>query len=161
MNTIKNFLILSVIFIGVTFMTLFFPDPAEARVKTIWPDEFILRHSCEYRQRPNFFKSADTRSCKAWAPLNIKIGKRITKIVYKHMGNDSTTSTSVMLVRLKYGDDEEVMATASSTDGSGININVETADIDYPVVKRGYRYYLLINSNNKYSEIKGIKVFYQ
>jgi hypothetical protein len=141
----------------------------EAGVVTIWPHEFgqtyhwlLSSAESEYRfQRSGYFiRGVGTNSCYLFAPVDLAVGKRVTKLKLYALGQDESASTFANIVRIKMGQQPESMAVVWAEGESGLRAETETT-INSAEVKRNYLYFVEIFVRNEYSYIYGVKVYYR
>ena len=140
--------------ISVALMT---PVVAQAGSIKIWPDQLKpMVPSGPYQQTISI-------ACNGtfYAPLNLPVGAKITKVTYYHYGEAAPAGTSLGIFRLKMGNAREQLAGEASTDSTAAIIPVDlpiTGDLS---IRAGYRYYVGIVSDNENSFFMGAKINYQ
>jgi hypothetical protein len=142
---------------------------ADAGVKTIWPDKLKpMANNQNSNKAPGWAGSALPTSSPGsyvefYANVNLPVGTKITGMRYFHRGLGSDPLTMVRLYRVKFGRFPDVIIGAESKDGNDTIIPVDgTLDPSTDrYVRRGFRYFLYIVSNNSDSTMWGVKVFYQ
>ena len=150
------FVIIVMAFVFVNFTAI----GSIAGVKNIRPDQLKIE-----RTTYAFFQSAENVASLGdfvyWtAVVKLPVGKRITKLKYYHYGSGGP-NTRVSIMRKKMGELPQTVAERLCYDNTGSVISVEDTEIDYPVIKSGYTYYIRARSANFDSKIHGIKIIYQ
>jgi len=133
-----------------------------AGVIKIWPDQLrVSEPNSDYGQDVNV-----ARNGHFYAPLNLPVGARITKITYYHWGGDPDVGylpaqTGLEISRMKMGNVDEGLGMGVSTDSTGMVIPVNVTLLGDQIIKAGYRYYIEIWSENMDSYLLGVKINYQ
>jgi hypothetical protein len=137
-------------------VALLIPMIAEAAVLQIWADQ--LRPTVPNNPYSQGIFAATSGAF--YAPFTLPIGARITQITYYHYGEIDPANTEFFLFRLKMGYGREQLAGGSSTDFSATIIPVIVTITGDPVIKKGYRYYIGVTSDNADSNFLGVRITY-
>ncbi len=143
-------------------LLLALPVVSQAGVAIVWPDSFSVVDSAdEVVKAPDGMRATGaTTNAEFVAPVNIPIGRTITRLAYFHLGYNTASGTTVTLYRIWLGKEAEEMASASSTDDTGTIITVVDTTIDTPVVAPGYRYFVKAKSVDSDAAILGVRIIF-
>jgi hypothetical protein len=81
------------------------------------------------------------------APVTLPVGRTIVKVIYYHTGTRLPYS-SLRIMRVKTGETPERLGNKSSTDAAGTPITVNVPITGDPIIRGGYRYYILVSVNS-------------
>jgi hypothetical protein len=143
--------------IPLILVALMIPAIVEAGSIKVWPDQVKPISPLT----PYYHSIAGVTNNIFEVPLALPVGARIIKVSYYHLGGASPAETRVVLRRLKLGGDGGEIADQSSTDATSTIITVDVPITGDPIVKAGYRYYLVIECTNGNSYFMGAKIIYQ
>jgi hypothetical protein len=96
-----------------------------------------------------------------FASFTLPVGARIVKVTYYHAGGSAPVATGLQIARTKMGMVPELLADQTSTDVTGVPIPVDVPITGDPVIKAGYRYFIMAGSSNANSLLMGVKIIYQ
>jgi hypothetical protein len=146
------------------------PHLAEAGAIYIWPYEFGTSwdtgiSSAESADRfvstgYSISGTQEGKRCTLFAPVDLPVGKTVTKLRYYNRGIDGTAHTTASLNRCKMGSSPKMMAFAQSKGSTGKR-TVTVKKIEYAEVESNYLYFVEITVANQYSTIYGVKVHYE
>jgi hypothetical protein len=149
--------------LGAAMLALLATGTAEARTKRIWPDQLQpMKPGETYWVMPTLAMSSSAGQG-FWAPVSLPAGSRITSIVYYHANFDGVSlgdTSEVTLYRTKMGVEPENLGEGSCGPlSSGTLVPVTISSFTDPVIRAGYRYFLLaIPSAN--AGFGGIEIHY-
>ena len=130
------------------------PAVAQAKSLTIWPDQFKpLEPNSQHWQDVTMIANGYF-----YAPFTLPLGAKITKVIYYHEGEES--STQVRIYRVKMGTQQEDLAYGSSADTTETIIPVEVVFSGDPIIRAGYRYYIWVYSGTA-TWFHGAKITYR
>jgi len=142
--------------IPLVFAVLMIPAVVEAESINVWPDQLKpVNPTVAYMQSVD-----EARNGLFYAPIYLRVGAKIVKVTYYHLGARSPALTAAKLMRVKMGEVPQKLADKSSSDSTGEIIPVDVPITGESVVKPDYRYYLSIESSNDNSFFMGAKVTY-
>ena len=143
------------VLITVALMT---PAVAEAKSIKIWPDQMRpIDPTSYYRQEVSYVSNSSF-----YAPINVPVGARITKITLYHYGMGSPALTEIQIFRTKMDNVTEFLLSANSSDSTGQVVPVDLSlSAEFGTIRTGYRYFFRVTSQNTASQIKGVKITYQ
>jgi hypothetical protein len=90
------------------------------------------------------------------APVTLPAGRKIEKVTYYHYGARSPYS-NLRFMRVRTGETPEKLANESSTDAAAKPIPVDVPITGDPIIRGGYRYYILV-SVNPATFFEGVKI---
>ncbi len=93
------------------------------------------------------------------APVTLPVGRKIVNVTYYPIGTLSPYS-NLRIMRAKMGEAPENLGNKSSTDAAGALIPVDVPITGDPIIRGGYRYYLLVSVNSS-SSLEKVKIVYQ
>jgi len=143
-------------------VALMAPAVAQAGTLQIWPDQLKIENPVPvtgYNQ--NHLRVGNGGFS---APLKLPVGTRITKVTYYHLGLSSGAYTYIYIARVKMGNGSEDVWAQSSEDSTGtiipVDVPLSVDPIGDPIIRPGYRYYVIVNANDA-SAIFGVKINYR
>ena len=146
-----------IVLITVALMT---PVIAQAGSVKIWPDQLKPYMPWDGGSPEGYYQTIlEVRNGGFFAPLNLPLGAKITKVTYYHLGYPGA-STAVSIERVKMGGFPDLVADGGSIDDSGDSILVEVPFTGDRIIRPGYRYYVQVGSLNNLGFIKGVIINY-
>jgi hypothetical protein len=151
--------VVAVVFSLVLLMA--WPMASQAGVAVYWPDNFTPSDSSYdvYLAPDGMSAAGGVTGASFFCPVNIPIGRTITRFAYFHKGN-SSAGTIACLYRQWLGRERELMAFSSSSDDTGAIITIINTTITTPVVTAGYRYFVEVVSQDNSNSILGVRIIY-
>jgi len=145
------------ILITVALMT---PVAAQAGSVKIWPDQLKPGMPWDGSSPEGYYQNwGEVRNGLFFAPLNLPLGARITKVTYYHLGYPGGL-TAAYIERQKMGAYSESVADGGSIDDSGEIILVDVPVVGDRIIRPGYRYYIIVRPANNLSFVKGVIINY-
>ena len=141
----------------VLIVTFIVPAIVDAGSLKIWPDQLKPTSPAFSYVQPGFLVSNGT----FYAPVALPSGSRVVKLSYYHRGTSAQASTALSIVRMQMGNASELMGSQSSTDATGTVIPVDVSITGDPIIKKGYRYYVVVSADNTSSNVQGVKIVYE
>ena len=93
------------------------------------------------------------------APISLPVGRKIVKVTYYHVGTCSPHS-SLRIMRARTRKAPEKLGNESSTDAAAKPVPVDVPITGDPIIRGGYRYYILV-SINPATFFEGAKIVYR
>jgi hypothetical protein len=145
-----------IVLITVVLMT---PVIGQAKAIKIWPDQLIPDKPIgEYYQ-----SHVELRNGNFEFTLNLPLGARITKVTAYLQGYDGQVS-QVTIYRVKmeaYYETFGSIAEGYSDDSTGDVLPIDVVISGDPIIRAGYRYFVLVFTPNDMNIFRGMKITYQ
>jgi hypothetical protein len=136
----------------------------------VWPSDMVaVRNDQNARQQPtlissNVPSSTGPTNVAYYAILSLPVGNQISNVEYYYQGTSSAAFTGFQLWRARLGEADELLFTTSdSGDTSGLikTVNVPASVATPVMVESGYRYFIIVTTENAESYVRGARIQYQ